>query len=115
DQDYRRRPGGERGGDLLTGHHKPAVAAEADDDAARIGEAGADRGGDAVAHRAARRAELAARAAVLQEAVGPAAEITGVAGDDRVVRQALAQPGHHGAEIERRGVDDAARLEPGLV
>ena len=100
-------PFGERGRQFLPGHHKPAIAAKPDDDPVGMDELGGDRGRHAVAHRAAGRPELAAGPAVLQKAVGPAAEIAGVAGDDRVVGQALAQPGHDPAEIERRRVGRA--------
>src|SRR5439155_5580385 len=50
---------------------------------------------------AAGRPELASRSAILQKAVRPAAEIAGVAGYDRIVGEALTQPSHDRAEIER--------------
>ena len=90
------------GRQLLPGHHEAAIAAKPDDQAVGMDELGGDRGGHAVAHRAAGRPELPPRPAVLQKAVRPAAEIAGVAGDDRVIGQAVAQPGHDLAEIERR-------------
>ena len=69
--------------------------------------------GHAIAHRAAGRPELPSGPAVLQKAVGPAAEIAGVGGDDRVVGQALAQPHHDLAEIERRPLGrQSARARP---
>src|SRR5258708_24078055 len=75
---------------------------------------GGDGGRYAVSHRTAGRAELTAGATVLQEAVRPAAEIAGVAGDDRVVGKALAQPGHNLAEIEFRRVLYPVRRKRGL-
>src|SRR5580704_13459703 len=73
-------------------HHKAAIAAKSDHQPVGMNQLGGDRGGDAIAHRTAGRAELAAGPAVLQKAVGPAAEIAGIRRDDRVVGQALAQP-----------------------
>ncbi len=94
---------------------KPPSPTKADDEPIGMDELGADRGRNPVAHRAAGRAELASRAAVLQKAVGPAAEIAGVAGDDRVVGQTVAQPAHDLAEIEHAAAGRGRGLEPRLV
>ena len=61
EEDDRADPLGERGRQLLPGHHKAAVAAKADDEPVGMDELGGDRGRDAIAHRTARRPELAAR------------------------------------------------------
>src|SRR5262249_36517008 len=52
-------------------------------------------------HPPAARPERGPRRGVLKKAVGPAAKIPGVAGNDRVVGQATAHPPHAPAEIER--------------
>src|SRR5712691_4824637 len=60
-----------------------------------------------------RRSGWPSWSAILQKAVRPAAEIAGVAGYDRIVGEAIAQPSHDNAEIERtagRGGD-----QPSLV
>src|SRR6516225_2674154 len=114
-QNDRSRPFQHRGRQLLPGHHKAAVAAKADDQAVGIDELGGDRGGHAVTHRPAGRPELTSWPAVLQKAVGPAAEIAGVAGDDRVVGKAIAQPPHDFAEIEQTAGARRGGGEPGFV
>src|SRR5436309_16038465 len=90
---------------LLPSHHKAAITAKSDDDAAGISELRGDGRRHAIAHRAAGRTELPPRPAVLQKAVWPAAEIAGIRGDDRVLRQTLAQPSHDLLAIEHRRLD----------
>src|SRR5262249_10798641 len=98
---------------LLAGHHKAAIAAKAYNQAAGVNELGRDRGGHPIAHSAARGAELPSRSAVLQKAVRPAAEVPGVAGDDSIVREAVAQPFHDFPEIQRGAC--WWRYQPALV
>ena len=98
---------------LLSSHHKPAIAAKADDQTIGMDELGGDRRGNAVAHGAAGRPELASWSAILQKAVRPAAEIAGVARYDRIVWEPIAQPSHDRAEIER--TSGRGRDEPSLV
>src|SRR3954465_3740898 len=67
------------------GHAAPATPPQPDNDASGVHQLGGDCRRHPVAHRATGRAELPSRPAVLQKAGGPAAEIAGVAGDDRIV------------------------------
>ena len=69
---------------FLAVHQEIAVAGEGDDDAVGIELLGGDRGGQAVAHRAAGRPELLLERAEAQEAVDPDREIAGAGGEDRV-------------------------------
>src|SRR5213082_3379439 len=86
---------------------------EGDDLAARVDQLGRDRGRQAVAHRARGRGELGAQRAVGEEAVDPAVVVAGPVGDDRVVGQPAAQPGHELGHLQRAGVRDG--LAPGEV
>ena len=65
----------------------PAVADERHDRPVAMDERGGDRGRDAVAHRARRRTDERARAAEPEPAAGPAGEVAGIGGEDRVVGQ----------------------------
>ncbi len=72
----------ERGGDLLSGHQETAVANHADHHAIGERDLGADRGGNAVAHRTIGRTDVALLVTEVDEARGPAGEVAGVRGDD---------------------------------
>ena len=102
-----------RGRELLAGHQEVAVAGDADDRAVGVHRLGGDRGRDAVAHRAAARAQLRRVAVELVVAVRPHAEVAGAVGEDRLGGQALAQRRHHRRHLQRPG--QLARLERGCA
>ena len=67
------------------------------------GDLGRDRRRHAVAHGAAGRRELGLEAAILEEAVQEGRVVAGAVGDDRIVGQALVQPGDDLAHVDRAG------------
>ena len=94
-------------GDLLPRHHEAAIADHADDHAVGERDLGADRRRHAVAHRAVGRSDIALPVAEIQEARGPAGEVAGIGGDDRVAgpaavsRSRIAVPRLSGPSVVR--------------
>ncbi len=102
-----------RGRQLLPVHQVTAVAGEADHRALGVDGLGGDRRRQAVAHGPGGRRELGAVALVLEEAVDPDGIVAGAVGDDRILGQGLAQPGHHLAHLQlarRRGGLDVRQI-----
>ena len=89
----------DRGGQFLAVHHEVAIACDDDGDAVREAQGGGDRGGDAIAHGAGGRGELAGEGAICPVAVPPAGEIAGAVADDRVGGQLLLHCGNAKAEV----------------
>src|SRR5207248_11553354 len=86
-QDNRPNPLADGCRQLLPGHHKAAIAAKSDDDAAGISEPPGDGRRHAIAHPATWRAELPPRPAPLQKTTWPAAETPRTRGDSRLTGQ----------------------------
>src|SRR5690606_26860706 len=90
-----------RGGKLLPKHHEATVTAETHHGARRLGQLGADGGGDAVAHRPAGRRKLGAEFLVLEETVHPDGVIARPRGNYGVLGQRFVEPGDDLAKIDR--------------
>lgn len=87
--------------EFLPVHQEAAVAGERDNGAIRILPFREHRRRHAISHRARGRRELGGKAVEAMMAMDPAGVVAGAVADDRVLGQAIAQPGHDLAVLER--------------
>ena len=90
-------------GELLPVHLKTPVPIPRHHDTLRMGRLGRDRRRDSVSHRAVVRSELGPETAMAIEAMQPHRVVACAVGQNRVLRQALAQLRHHLPQIELTG------------
>ena len=110
DQDQGPRAIEHGGGDLLAGHAEGAVAEEGHCLALRVGDTRRHRRRHGVAHGPAGRPEQQPAAAIVEEALGPGAEISAVHGDDGVRAQPFVEQPHHMAHVHVPSVGTGRRV-----
>ncbi len=91
------------GGELVSSHHEAAISNERDNGFLRSNELGGDSGRHAVSHGTVRRPQESAELGKLVKPLWPAREVSGVEGDDGILRQSRADRVHNLVEIDIPG------------